>query len=291
MLETLQHMSPKQMISVLAAAARETGSTLPEFEGGKPKSLDGPVRDLIQEIHTVLKIPAEDNSNKSRKAIDEFLVRAIRNVVLGKEQEDIVLQNVAKHGLLSPSAYKVEFDSDFNRLFKALGGYRNTVEEAVLRPDDFQHLMTDPPFVDESELFSLFVKKGTRPELGAHWLLVQTLRKGITQLVQCAWWVHAADVDVSRVEKPLDLLRAFVDKFGIPLRMGEKSGKYIEDAVLDKTPGEPASFEFEVNLKTDEYFWTASSRVKLEEDRFQVGIAYCIDLKMYRTALLARGAI
>src|ERR1019366_3011887 len=103
-------------------------------------------------------------------------------------------------------------------MFSLLSIKPSHVDDAVKHPDDYQHIM-DANASDEGKgKISIFLKKVTAAKRGNdHWLLVQTHRDGLKQIVQSAWRVFPDVVELSEAEKPIDVLKAFVDVFGIEI--------------------------------------------------------------------------
>jgi hypothetical protein len=92
------------------------------------------------------------------------------------------------------------------------------VENAVRNPDDYQHLMTEVVPEEKKTANSLFMKRVDSREIrNRHWLLVHTHRVGLDQIVQSAWRIYPDAVDLTEAQEPLDVLRAFVISFGVPI--------------------------------------------------------------------------
>ena len=106
---------------------------------------------------------------------------------------------------------------------------RTNIEEAVKHPDDYQHVMTEGMPMETRDI-SLFMKRIMSREANRrHWLLVQSHRVGIDQRVGAAWRVFPADVNIEAALHPLDVLKAFVQVFGFPIKVGEMiQGTFIE---------------------------------------------------------------
>jgi hypothetical protein len=119
----------------------------------------------------------------------------------------------------------------------------------------------------------------------SHWLLVQTHRTGTDQVAQAAWKIFPSDVDLLRAATPLDALKAFVEVFGCPVKIGDKKSLFTEADTF------PLGTEVKLSwydAPPDNFHSTSVVRDQAKHI-FSVGTTYCIDLSKYRSALKARG--
>jgi hypothetical protein len=195
-----------------------------------------------------------------------------------------VLARMGSAGELPLAVYEIIQTKDFRNYCDAFGVSRNNIEEAIKRPDDYQHLLTEGIPADARDM-SLFMKGVFSREVKKrHWLLVQCHRLGSKQTATTAWRLYPDEVDLKEAREPLDALRAFVNQFGIPIVVGDKHGLFVE----------PQTFPAGVPVKVD---WTgapkehflSSIQITTPEGLFRIGVTYCIDLGKYRTALKAHG--
>jgi hypothetical protein len=227
------------------------------------------------------------NSSRSKAAIDNFLTSALKDII-GPEKISDALTRLGQSGRLTPALYKVVQPKPFGDLFHGLGVSASHVDDAIRRPDDYQHLMTEgmPEGSENAKAVSLFMKRViSRDRRNSHWLLVQTLRSGIDQIVQSARKIYPDDVDLSAATQPIDVLKAFVESFGSPISVGETKALFVD----------ARRFPYDAQVKVD---WTGApvehfvSFSKLEDaatSLFKVGIAFCINIPKYRVALKAHG--
>ena len=57
-----------------------------------------------------------------------------------------------------------------------------------------------------------------------------------------AWFVYPAEVNVELVQQPLDVLKAFVENYGVPITIGPTSALFIESEKIP--PGTPVQAKF-----------------------------------------------
>jgi hypothetical protein len=285
-LDTLQKFDHKTAEGILAVAGLSTAPNpgvdeVPQFLKRYSKQADN----VLLEIRSRLRISPTDDSISARTAIDKFLSSALQGLILNPANTSSALNRVGQSGRLAPVLYRVVQPKEFSVLFNTLGASSNHVEDAVRHPDDHQHLMIEG-IPENAKTLSLFMKLiVSRDDRNSHWLLVQTNRIGIQQLVQAVWKLYPSDVDLSKASVPIDALKAFVDVFGCPISVGDKKALFVD----------PQQFPFDANVKVDwtgaprESFVNFSQTANSETKLFRVGLAYCIDIPKYRTSLKKHG--
>lgn len=287
-LAILENRDVQTANSILGAAALIMA---PHIAGDEPeivKNYRSEAREAILEVRRSLKITADDISPAAISSISSFLAKSIQEKILRDVDTGELLARAGRAGRLAPSLYAVEQPKAFLQLFETLSIKRSHVEDAVKRPDDYQHLMTDRVSEEVKDAISLFVKDIRSSRAGNdHFLLIQTHRVRQTQVVQSAWRVFPGDVDLSSAVEPLDLLKAFVDVYGSVVKVGEVSGKFIENILHPK--GE--SFTFEPGIERKEIFASVSHVDTRDPKLVEIGIAYGIDIPKYRAALSNRGLV
>jgi hypothetical protein len=284
-LKSLDQYDQRTAQGVLAAAIL---TTAPSPGIGEPPTLvtsySHQAATVLSEIRAHLRIGESDDSAEARTRIDNALSSTLKDLILNQRDQPTILNRLGQSGRLAPSQYEVIQTRQFSDLFNSLGVSTNHVEDAVKHPDDHQHLMTEgmPEF---ARTLSLFVKliRSSRPE-NNNWLLVQTNRVGLQQIVQAAWRVYPTDVDLTAAAEPLDALRAFANTFGCPISVGgDAKALFVE----------PKKFPFDAEVRVDwtdspaDVFVNFSKTMNDTTKLFMVGLAYCIDLKKYRACLEA----
>lgn len=262
--------------NILGAAALTTGHNV---EGAEPKlvrAYDSEARELLSQIRTQLRI-YDDESTEAQLSISNYITKAIQQNLFSDKDVNQALAAAGQAGRLNPAIYIVVQPRGFSDLFSLLSVKPSHVDDAVKHPDDYQHIM-DAKANDESKgKISIFLKKVTAAKQGNdHWLLVQTLRDGLKQIAQSAWRVFPDVVELSKAEKPIDVLKAFVDAFGVEISLAGITGKFIESIPAKK--GEHTTMAFSV---TRPFFTSMSTTDTTDPNIVQVGAAYCIDTVKY----------
>src|SRR5262249_19317598 len=116
------------------------------------------------------------------------------------------------------------------------------------------------------------------------WLLVQTHRIGVDQVVNAAWMVYPSDVDIDGAQKPIDVLRAFAEAFGCPIGIGDIKSLFLETKLYP--PGKPVTVDW-TGAPPDHF--VSITHTTDSVGQFRIGAAYCIDLHRYRAALRSHG--
>ena len=285
-LDTLKGVDSKTANGILAAAALMTSAD-PGI--GEPAGIVRQYRiqadEILSEVRSRLKISVDDSSQKARTSIDDFLARALRDSALGANTHE-ALSRAGQAGRLSPALYQVVQPLSFRNVFSTLGISASHVEDAVLHPDDHQHLLAEG-IPEQARSISLFMKLVIARDFAkSRWLLVQAVRNGTTLTVNSAWQVYPQDIDISNARQPLDVLRAFAEKYGYPIRVGENERALFVDAL---------TYPLDATVKVDwtgappDWFVAFAQSANMETSVFKVGIAYCIDLARYRSDLRKHG--
>ena len=285
-LKTLERFDQTAVDGILAAAA--LASAPDPGVGERPlvlREYEKEANEVLSEIRARLKISKETDPIKARASVSEALAHALRNSILSHVNKSEVLARMGRAGELPLAAYNVVQNAEFRKFSNAFGVSRRHIEQAVKHPDDHQHLMTEA-VPNNAQDMSLFMKSVMSHEAyKRHWLLVQSHRAGVDQHVTAAWKVYPDEVDLKDAREPLDALKAFVNRYGIPVIVGNLRGLFVE----------PQAFKVGVPVKID---WTgapkehflSSLHTTTADGIFRIGITYCIDLGKYRTALKAHGA-
>ena len=294
-LDVLQRFDADTTNAILAAAALATAPNagIDDSANNLIREYQTEINAVLEEIRKKLNIRTGDRSPTANTSVDIFLGRALEESVLAGGRIDDALKRVAQAGRLNPAAYRVIQPETFKQQFYPLSISKPQVEDAIHRPDDLEHLMTDNSVDDEHDIFSLFMKRAGGKGHEPNWLLVQCVRHGIDQVTQAAWRIFPTDVDLSTAQQPLDVLKAFVEKFGVEIAVEGHLGKFIDQTQVRKLASEETvTFNLASHQKERDhsYFWSTSHRQTKDPTIVNVGISYCIDMTVYRQALLAHGA-
>lgn len=294
-LKTLQSLPPSEASGLLANAALATLGLDSDDAGLLTTDERESANALVAEVRTALNIdPADTTQDSLLRVTNAIESQLVRSVLRGRPHSK-VLEGAGQGGRLPLSQYSLDIPKHFRVSVAKYGVHKTTVARALEAPDDVQHLMPESQPDDDGLVFSLFVKQmPRRGTLPPHWLLVQTIRKGASLTPQFAWWIHPSLVEIGAAATPLDLLRAFAAKFGVPIVInGANFGTFVETTTLPKPPGAPGQFNvgFLAPKVGQGVEGTWSWRSKEEWDHVIVGNVYGIDVSRYLTELRRIGAV
>jgi hypothetical protein len=283
MLKILKNMSSDDASSILANTAL---SIMPSAEEKIDGREDLILREnVLNEIKRLLEIDLNDNSDISLGKIYDYIYSEIIELSLNKQKINKIKERVGQKGLLKLDQYDIKFEKQFSSLSQ-LGIRKSHVQSAIRNPDLVEHLY-DKNYEDFSKI-SLFLKF-PKPDFC---LLVYASRSGSTLIVLWAWRIYTSDIDISKASTALDILKLFVEKYGIELKIGKKSSKFFISEKISFSSIEDAK-----KYLNPEYFFDkhgasgksiiGSFMVKLNEKEPSIVIdnVYCIDLDKYRKIL------
>lgn len=286
-LQALSHLDRSTANSVLAATAISTSADPGITDRSWLAHYESEIAAVSAEIRKALALKPGDHSQKAQIRFDEYLAREIeRRTFSSTEQANEALARAGQSGLLSPAVYAIEQPKPFVEQFRKFGFKKEVVKDVIRRADEYQHLMTDGDDTPERDAISLFLKRAAKAGNDAHWLLVQTFRRGSSLIVQSAWRVFPDDIDLRNANSPLDMLRAFAETYGVPGSVGgREQTKFVECQTFDGVM--ETDVEWHLPKQNTEYFSSFSH--KKRGDKLMVGIAFCIDLNAYAAALRNHG--
>jgi hypothetical protein len=184
---------------------------------------------LIQEIRVSLRLKRDDKSPQAMAKIYEYLAHEIERAALMGVDISEVKTRLGERGDLAPSLYKIEFTDTFRNLSETRGIEKRDVEQALRAPDFVQHLRPELLGIATAKLTSLYLKefKNSQHPSNTYSLLVFCHRSGYVQKVGEAWRIFPSDVDTSTAKSPLDVLKAFVNKYGLEIEVGDRKGLFF----------------------------------------------------------------
>jgi hypothetical protein len=266
--------------NILGAAALIAGDS-PENEPGLVKEYGEKAQELLLAIRKSLKT-SDAGGDDAQISVANYLTNEIqRNLFAEKDRKD-ALVSAGQAGRLNPVLYTVRQPGAFADLFYRLSLKPTYVEDAVKHPDDYQHLLETNASAASKGKLSIFLKLIRSARAGSdHWLLVQAQRDGLVQIAQSAWRIFPDVVELSDAKQPIDVLRAFVNVFGIEVNLGGITGKFIESIPVHRRE-KGVNFHHEMRAP----FYNSASYNKTDDpDVVQVGAAYCIDIVKYAAVL------
>src|SRR5688572_28519201 len=213
--DLLEHCDRKEALSALSAVATQLLPEPTDVPASTIASL------LLTEARSDLKINNDDNSSIAHTKLVDLFAQMLTKQLLPSSRVEEVVFRLGNDGELRPNQYKVAFTDQFREGAEKRGAKRSDVERIVEQPDRVQHLYASAVNADTEYLQSLFTKtieRATTRELCT--VLVQATRKGNVQSVTSVWRIYHSDVDLNATMKPLDMLSAFVDVYGLDCTVG-----------------------------------------------------------------------
>lgn len=240
-LPSLRSRSAKEVEGILSSL---TLDLLPN--PGDPKTirkdLDPELRHrLLDEIRVNLRLKKTDDSAESKGRIYGYLADQIQRAGLANVDIGKVKERLGQKGDLVPALYKIEFLKSV-KLDEDRGVEKRQIEETLQRPDSVEHLCPGLlPENKQNKATSVYIKtyrNRIRPE-NTYSLLVFCTRLGYVQKVQHGWYVFHSEFDLTGARTALDVFKAFVNRYGIELEIGNNKRKlfFYESAQIDATDG------------------------------------------------------
>jgi hypothetical protein len=171
---------------------------------------------------------------------------------------------------------------------------KKQINETVLRPDRVEHLLRDKVESVNIPAVSLYTSQigipGTKDSCT---LLVHTIRLGDAQKVNAAFRIFHSEVAVDQKTGPLDTLRAFVEVYGLPFRIGPIGPtKFV---LYETRPQNVKSLiaqglKIAVEHPTDHAWHIALGLFRQNaQNTLEVAVAYAIDMESYTEDLGRHG--
>lgn len=191
------------------------------------------VRTVLTEIRTRLRVPEGDNSVDAQSRIYAFLSQEISKASLADVDLSRLKSRLANKGELHPSQYEVRF-SDHFAILETLGIRKSHVTEAITHPDEVIHIKAKHLSEDRDPRLTISIKSvpNKRAE-DSFILLVVSTRKGQVQEAIGAFRVYFSDVDLTNVSGPIDVIRAFVNTYGLTFSLGNSVSKFLYNEAIE----------------------------------------------------------
>lgn len=195
---------------------------------------EGDVERASREIRKHLGLAKDDTSEQARQKIFAFLADTLLSSTL-EDREPIIRDRLADRGILPIRQFSVEFSEQFYDTSRKRGANEQQVSEAVRQPDLLERLFSDWERKHANAEHFLCVKRyGKLSGDNRYSLLVEGSRRKAKHVVSRAWRIYHREVPCEQIERPLDILRAFVDVYGLPIRVaGATWTKFLENEVLN----------------------------------------------------------
>ena len=293
MLQSLEGLERDEAAQLLSAATR-TLSPNPDVERpARREHLPELTQKLISELRDQLHLRADDNSPRAQARLFETLASYISQYILAGNVAEI-RKTLGQQGELAPPQYKIFFGEGVDDFCEGLGLRKKQINEAVLRPDRVEHLLRDKVESGNAPAVSLYTSQvGIPGTKDSYTLLVHTIRQGDAQKVNAAFRIFHSEVAIDRKTGPLDTLRAFVEVYGLPFRIGpigptkfvlyETRPQSIKSLVAE-------GLKIAVEHPADHLWHIALGLFRQNAlDTLEVAVAYAIDMEAYTQDLGKHG--
>tara|TARA_B100001105_G_scaffold253710_1_gene247823 strand:+ start:502 stop:1335 length:834 start_codon:yes stop_codon:yes gene_type:complete len=275
-LNTLENLDRSMANAALAMAAMNVAgpgmATIPE----KYSEIS---HRLVKEVKLKLAIPEDDNSAENLERVRVVLAAEVDKRVYDGVDRGAVRRRLGARGALPTAGYKISFAADFAKDF---GEKESFVRESVLRADYICHLGQGT--ADGDPACTIFARKvRSKDRRSEQWALIQAQRTGDKIEIISLWRIFDATVDTSHCEDVVDLLKAFLNVYGIEMMINDKAEPVL--LLLDTNLGPDMNF----GLDTERPFKCISVFRKNLAGSFEVAIAFAIDMKRYNADRIRYG--
>jgi hypothetical protein len=230
-LNALKNRDPEEVARILSMISNSLIPNPGIEESARRKVLDPEfVRSMLTEIRKKLRIPESDNSVKAQSRIYAFLSEEISKAALANTDMERIKTRLGDKGELHPSQYQVTFAPRFE-LLEALGMRRPHIIEAVVHPDQSTHLRAKTTLQDPQCTISIKSVLNNKTEDNFSVIVLST-REGQVQEVLCAFRAYESEVNLKNLYAPLDVVRSFVETYGLSFRIGQVISKFMHNEVL-----------------------------------------------------------
>jgi hypothetical protein len=228
MLQTLRQYDRKEVERILSSLTSELLPN-PEIHVRAELGVDPEIHSRVwNEIQRRVRVDPSDTSPSERGKLFDFLFREMSQGALSKSTVESTKARLSVRGELRPDLYEVKFSPFFTNS-QDHGVRPNHVLEAIRNADDVEHLN----MFDNEELLSLFLRtQKDFPNQDPFVLLVVARRIEAYLEVSIALRVYLSDVDYSAAQRPLDVLRLLVSKYGYVITIGQVSAKLIVNETI-----------------------------------------------------------
>jgi hypothetical protein len=228
MLDTLADLDRERATNVLASAARSLSrrtfaSDVAEL-AERPDEDDPIVGAVIQELERTVSRRRDEGESRYLARLSEKLSGAITAYFLRGTDPENVRARAGDKGTLPNSMYRVSLSQHFNAQTKLFAIKKAHVEGAIKHADMVQHLSGQIPLPGTG--VSLFVRT-PRIQGSPYTILARCSRLGASLFVEDVLRIYHDEFDLSELNTPMDMLKIFLQRFGIPITIEGVTGNPI----------------------------------------------------------------
>lgn len=235
MLESLSGLGKAERQSVLSSVAL---SLLPSPTPEPQYQIDDEVRHrVLAESREHLSLAPDDDTPDARSQVVDFLGNQISESVLRGVDFNRIKSRLGDKGNLLPSEYEIKITPEFRGFMDMFRLDEAEVTEAVSHPDEIQHFFYDD-IAQNSSIGASLCAKSFGGGQDRYTLIVGLERVGQTMIPNFAWRVFLSEVDIRSARSPLEVVKAFADRYGLRFKIGDlPPAKFYENQVIAPKPG------------------------------------------------------
>jgi hypothetical protein len=241
---------------------------------------------LLEEINKRLGIEGIAKTPEAKARLFQFVANELVSVATDTAHLREARERIGQKGWLRPGLYEVKFAQPFTHS-ATFGVRRSHVEQALSNPDAIEHLFPEKKGLVEVAPLSLIAKRiDVGKNKDSFFLLVVARRQGFVLTVQMAWRVYPEDVAVRAGTTPLEMLRAFVEKYGLVQRIAGKEAKFFDYMAIPWGESDKHELTIEV-LRPDNrpIHQLQMIRPLPQKQMVEIGLCLAIDDDKYRADL------
>jgi hypothetical protein len=238
-------------------------------------------KELLSKLHlTSLEAP------HARTAALRFLTGALKQTAVPTSDVRNVRERVGGKGALPLHLYDVAFGQNFVDLNETLGVSKDAVLAVIRSADGVEHFVPDEVTQSGVDPTTILVKHffGADP----YTLIVIAMREGAKLRIDRAWKSFFSEVPTEPLAKPVDFLHAFVEVFGVPLRIGDTEAKFVAYEIFPLSPTSGRNM-IEVLNGGQQHRFDARFNYRASAYSLAVTLAFAIDVECYASSLAKHG--
>ncbi len=293
MLETLSGLNRRETQGILSSVAL---SLLPNPSSEPRQSVDEELyHRILTESREKLNVAPDDESAETRSRVADFLGNQISESILRGVDVDRIKARLGEAGYLRPDEYEANITSRFQDFVAIFRLNEAEVLNAIRHPDEVEHL----PSVQQPDKSTVGLSICTKL-FGAgrdtYMLIMILFRMGHVIEPHFAYRAFISDIDLRTAQSPLEMLKAFVERYGARFRLGNlPAAKFYQQEILPLVPGSPvdaytlAANYVELMETAPDFFTNMMIRRINSLGLISFSIAFMVNLQKYRADLETHG--
>jgi hypothetical protein len=240
---------------------------------------------VLAEARSTLSLPGDDESLPAKDRLARFISSEL-NTLAAPVSMRAVKERLGERGRLRPKDYSLELRGQPRLAAKA-----DHIRSVLNHPDAVQHLSPDQ-FGRHGYGVSLYAKWiNGRKRADPFMVLVPSRRTGTKQTADTVLRVYPSEVDLRDAITPLDVLKRFLDVYGLPFTVDDEASPrllLVYERVKERSDGRPnlSSYGFDASLSQD-FFMI----FRINPDKtMDLSLVFVLNLTKYRETLKRHGA-